>query len=340
MWKQSEIRSSGFSKRNEFMEFPQLPDVLLAKRRIRPYLLRTPFYSYPAVNQLIGAEVFIKHENCQPVGAFKIRGGINLVSQLSPEEKSRGVITASTGNHGQSVAMAARLFGVKARIVVPEKANPVKVASMQGLGAEVLFHGATFDEARLHCESLAAGEGYRYIHSGDEPLLIAGVATETLEMLEDQPDLQVIIVPLGGGSGAAGACVAARGVDPRIRIIAVQSAASPAAFESWRQRKLVASPNRTFAEGLATGTAFALPQAILWEFLHDFILVSDAEIMQAMVWMVTRAHTLAEAAGAAPLAAAYRLRSELRGKKVGIICSGGNTSLEHLKNAIDSSPLI
>jgi threonine dehydratase len=235
--------------------------------------------------------------------------------------------------------MAARLFGVNARVVVPEKANPGKVASMQGLGAEVIFHGATFDEARLHCEALTAEKGYRYIHSGDEPLLIAGVATETLEMLEDQPDLQVIIVPIGGGSGASGACIAAHGVDPRIRVIGVQSEDSPAAFESWRQRKLVASPNRTFAEGLATGTAFALPQAILWEFLHDFVLVSDAEIRQAMVWMVTRAHTLAEAAGAAPLAAAYRLRGDLRGKKVGIVCSGGNTSLEHLRKAIESAPL-
>ena len=320
------------------MEIPRLPDVLLAKRQIRPYLRRTPFHSYPALNNLIGTEVFVKHENCQPVGAFKIRGGINLLSQLSPEARSRGVISASTGNHGQSVAMAARLFGVKARIVVPEKANPGKVASMQGQGAEVIFHGATFDEAKIHCEALAAEKGYRYIHSGDEPLLIAGVATQTLEMLEDQPDLQAVIVPIGGGSGAAGACIASRGVDPQIRVIGVQSEASPAAFESWRQRKLVASPNRTFAEGLATGTAFALPQAILWEFLHDFILVSDSEILQAMVWMISRAHTLTEAAGAASLAAAYRLRKELKGKKVGIICSGGNTTLEHLKKAIESAP--
>jgi threonine dehydratase len=326
-----------FLERKETMEIPRFSDVLRAKRRIRPYLLRTPFHSYPALNDLIGAEVFVKQENCQPVGAFKIRGGINLISQLSPQERARGVISASTGNHGQSVAMAARLFGVKARIVVPEKANPGKVASMQGLGAEVIFHGAAFDEARIHCESLAAEKGYRYIHSGDEPLLIAGVATETLEMLEDQPDLQVIIVPIGGGSGAAGAAIAARGVDPQIRVIGVQSEASPAAYESWHQRKLVASANRTFAEGLATGTAFGLPQTILWEYLHDFILVSDAEIRQAMVWMIARAHTLAEGAGAAPLAAAYRLRNELRGKKIGIICSGGNTSLEHLRQAMDSA---
>jgi threonine dehydratase len=165
-------------------------------------------------------------------------------------------------------------------------------------------------------------------------LLIAGVGTETLEMLEDRADLQVIIVPVGGGSGAAGACIVARAVDPKIRVIGVQSESSPAAYLSWRQRKLVEAPNRTFAEGLATGTAFSLPQAILWEHLEDFILLPDEEIMQAMVWMIERAHTLAEAAGAAPLAAAYRLRRELEGKKVGLICSGGNTSLEHLKQAL------
>ncbi len=318
------------------MKVPGFKDVLLAQRQIRPYLPRTPLHSYPAINTLVGTEVYIKHENYQPVGAFKVRGGIHLISQLSPEERARGVITASTGNHGQSVAFAARLFGVKARIVVPERANPGKVAAMQGMGAEVIFQGATFDEARLHCEALAQEHGYRYIHSGNEPLLIAGVATEMLEMLEDQPSLQVIMVPIGGGSGAAGVCIVARAVNPAIRVIGVQSEASPAAYESWRQRKLVEAPNRTFAEGLATGTAFALPQAILWEALDDFVLLRDEEILQAMVWMVERAHTLAEGAGAAPLAAAYRLRNELKGKKVGLVCSGGNTSLEHLRQALNS----
>lgn len=316
------------------MEVPRFQDVLLAKRQIRPHLPRTPFYVYPAINHLVGTEVFIKHENYQPVGAFKVRGGINLISQLSLQERERGVIAASTGNHGQSIAFAARKFGVKARIVVPEKANPGKVAAMRGMGAEVIFHGSTFDDARLHCEALARENGYRYIHSGDEPLLIAGVGTEVLEMLEERPDLQVIVVPIGGGSGAAGACIVAHAIDPRIRVIGVQSEASPAAYLSWRQRKLVEAPNRTFAEGLATGTAFSLPQVILWEHLDDFMLLPDEEIMRAMVWMIERAHTLAEAAGSAPLAAAYRLREELKGKKVGLICSGGNTSLEHLKQAL------
>src|SRR5256712_2978290 len=188
------------------MHIPTFPDVLLAQRQIRPYLQRTPLYSYPALNAMLGTEVYIKHENYQPVGAFKVRGGINLVSQLSPSERERGVIAASTGNHGQSVAYAARLFGVNAIIVVPEKANPGKVAAMQGMGANVIFHGATFDESKLHCETLAHEHGYRYIHSGNEPLLIAGVATEALEMLEDEPGLEVIIVPIGGVRRAAPVC--------------------------------------------------------------------------------------------------------------------------------------
>jgi threonine dehydratase len=290
--------------------------------------------SYPAIDELIAAEVFIKHENHQPVGAFKVRGGVNLVSQLSDEERARGVIAASTGNHGQSVSYAAKVFGVKARIVVPEAANPGKVAAMRGMGAEVIFHGERFDEARLHCEALACRHDYRYIHSGDEPLLIAGVATEALEMLEGEPELDVIFVPIGGGSGAAGVCIAANAIDPRVRVIGVQSEASPAAYESWRHKRLVEEPNRTFAEGLATGSAFALPQAILRERLKEFVLVSDEQIMQAMVWMIERAHTLAEAAGAAPLAAAYRMRAEMAGKKVGLVCSGGNTSIEQLRQAL------
>jgi threonine dehydratase len=316
------------------MHIPTFQDVLHARRQIRPYLKRTPTYSYPGINALIGTDVYIKHENYQPVGAFKVRGGINLVSQLSQEERERGVIAASTGNHGQSVAYAARLFGVKAIIVVPENANPGKVAATQGMGAEVVFHGANFDQSKKHCEALAQEHGYRYIHSGDEPLLIAGVATEALEMLEEEPELEIIIVPIGGGSGAAGVSIVAHAVNPHIQVIGVQSEASPAAYESWRQKRIVEAPNRTFAEGLATGVAFELPQKIMQELLYDFMLVSEEEIMHAMVLMIERAHTLVEGAGAASLAAAFRMSDQLKGKKVGLICSGGNPSLEHLKRVL------
>jgi threonine dehydratase len=316
------------------MPIPDFRDVLRAQQQIRPYLARTPLHRYPAVDALIGTPVYIKHENYQPVGAFKIRGGLNLLAQLPAAERAAGVISASTGNHGQSIAFAARQFGVTARIVVPEGANPGKVAAIQGMGAEIIVHGATFDQARLHCEALAREHGYRYIHSGNEPLLIAGVATEALEMLEDAPDLDVIIVPIGGGSGGAGACIVAHAINPAIQVIGVQAAASPAAYESWRQRASVEAPNRTFAEGLATGTAFSLPQAILRDGLADFVLVSEEAILQAMVWMLERAHTLAEAAGSAPLAAAYALRDRLQGQRVGLVCSGGNASLDQLRRAL------
>ncbi|HVU68162.1 MAG TPA: threonine/serine dehydratase [Ktedonobacteraceae bacterium] len=316
------------------MQAPTFEDILLARKRIKPYLARTPFHTYAALNELTGATTFIKHENYQPVGAFKVRGGVNLVSQMSADERARGVIAASTGNHGQSVAYAARLFGVKALIIVPEGANPGKVAAMRGMGAEVVHHGANFDEARLHCEKLAREHGYRYIHSGDEPLLIAGVGTYALEMLEDVPELQTIFVPIGGGSGAAGVCLAAKTLKPSLRVVGVQAAASPAAYESWHQRRLVTAPNHTSAEGLATGSAFALPQSILWENLDEFLLVSEEEIAQAMLWMLERAHSLAEGAGAAALAAAYQRREQIQGQTIGVVCSGGNASLASLRKVL------
>jgi len=188
---------------------PTIRDVFLARRIVSQHLPRTPLIYYPALSELLGCHAYVKHENHQAVGAFKVRGGVNLISRLSKDEQRRGVIAASTGNHGQSVAYGARLFGVKAKVCIPEKANPVKVESMRHLGGEVIFHGRDFDEAREHAESLAVENGYRYIHSGDEPLLIAGVGTYALEIIEDQPDIEVIIVPVGGGSGASGCCIVA-----------------------------------------------------------------------------------------------------------------------------------
>jgi threonine dehydratase len=317
---------------------PTLADVLEARRRIAPHLSPTPLYGYASLNELLGADVFVKHENHQPIGAFKVRGGVNLISQLTGEERERGVITASTGNHGQSIAFAARLFGVRATICVPEQANPVKVASMRGLGAELVFHGRDFDDAREHCEALAEEHGYRYVHSGNEPLLIAGVGTQTLEILEQQPQIDAIVVPIGGGSGAAGACIVAKAVDPRVRIIGVQSAAAPAAFLSWRQGRLVEDRMETFAEGLATRTAFELPQSILRESLDDFVLVGEDEIRAAQAVMIEATRNLVEAAGAAPLAAALRLREELEGKRVALVVSGGNVTREQLLDVLGSEP--
>jgi threonine dehydratase len=305
---------------------PDLADVLAARQRIAPYLRPTPLYRYPALDTLTGAQVWVKHENHQPVGAFKVRGGVNLVSQLTADERRRGVIAASTGNHGQSVAYAADLFGVRAVICMPERANPVKVESMQALGAEVVFVGRDFDEAREHCEQLAAEHGYRYIHSGNEPLLIAGVGTYTLEILETRPDLEAIVVPVGGGSGAAGVCVVAKAVRPSIEVIGVQSEAAPAAYHSWRARELVEDANSTFAEGLATGTAFELPQRILQESLDDFVLVSEDALKAATRLMIEKTRNLVEPAGAAALASVLGTPGRFAKRKVAIVCSGGNIS--------------
>jgi threonine dehydratase len=282
----------------------------------------------------VDAGVYVKHENHQPVGAFKVRGGVNLVALLSEEERERGLIAASTGNHGQSVAFAARLFGVAVRICIPEHANPVKVAAMNDLGAELIVGGADFDEARENAERLAAEHSYRYVHSGNEPDnepdLIAGVATETLEILAQQPDIEAIIVPVGGGSGAAGACIVAKSVNPAIRIVAVQSDAGPAAYLSWKERRPVLSESHTYAEGLATRVPFELPQAILQDYLDDFVLVSEAEIRAAQRTMIEATRNLIEASGAAPLAAALRLADDLRGRQVALVASGGNVSPEQL----------
>jgi threonine dehydratase len=305
---------------------PDFADVLAARCRIAPYLRPTSLYRYPALDAMTGAQVWVKHENHQPVGAFKVRGGVNLVSQLSAAERRKGVIAASTGNHGQSVAYAADLFGVQAVICVPEQANPVKVESMRALGAEVVFHGPDFDAAREYCEKLAAERGYRYIHSGNEPALIAGVATCTLEILESCPDTEVIVVPVGGGSGSAGACVVAKAVRPSIEVIGVQSAAAPAAYRSWRARTLVADTTGTFAEGLATRTAFELPQQILWELLDDFVLVEEDALKAATRVMIEKTHSLVEPAGAAALAAVLGTPERFAGRPVAIVCSGGNIS--------------
>jgi threonine dehydratase len=317
---------------------PDLADVLAARQRIAPHLQETPLYRYPALDAVTGTHLWVKHENHQPVGAFKVRGGVNLVSQLSADERQRGVIAASTGNHGQSVAYAADLFGVRAVICVPQQANPVKVESMQALGAEVVFYGRDFDEAREHCEQQATEYGYRYIHSGNEPSLIAGVATCTMEILQAQPGTEVIVVPVGGGSGAAGACVVAKAVRSSVEVIGVQSEAAPAAYRSWQAGTLVEDTTSTFAEGLATRTAFELPQQILRDLLDDFVLVSEEALKAATRLMIEKTRNLVEPAGAAALAAVLSAPQRFAGRKVAVICSGGNISPAQLAGLWPGEP--
>ena len=202
---------------------------------------------------------------------------------------------------------------------------------MQDLGAEVILQGERYDDSRRHAERLAREHGYRYIHSGDEPLLIAGVGTHTLETLQEQPLIDTVIVPVCGGSGVAGSCLAANALNPEIQVIGVQSEQAQAAYLSWKEGRLQDSANTTRAEGLSTATPFELPQRMMRRLMADFVLVSDDEIDAANLAMIEKTRTLVEGAGAAALAAALKLRDRLRGRRVALICSGGNISPAQLK---------
>jgi len=318
------------------LQRPTFKDILEARKIIGQYLPQTPLYAYPRLNQLLEAKVYVKHENHMPTGAFKVRGGVNLISHLTPEQKKRGVVTASTGNHAQSIAYACALSGVPATIIMPEAANPVKVKAVTGFGADVVFHGKIFDESRVYAEQLASDRGARFIHPANEPYLVAGVATYALEIFEAVPDLDLIIVPLGGGSGATGCCLVKETVCPSAQVIAVQAEKAPAAYLSWKMRKIVADRVETAAEGLATQVGYELTQEILWDTLSDFILVSEEEMMHAILTYLELVRNLAEEAGAAPLAAALKIKERLKDKKVALILSGGNISLERLKAVLSS----
>ncbi|HFC12575.1 MAG TPA: threonine/serine dehydratase, partial [Anaerolineae bacterium] len=297
------------------------------------YLKPTPLYHYAGLSALVGAEVWIKHENHHPVGAFKVRGGLNLAANLSSAERAAGLFTASTGNHGQSIAFAGRTFGIEATIAVPEGANPGKVAAMRGLGATVIHHGADFDTAREWIMGVAAEKGGRFVLPTEEPL-ICGVGTYGLEIVEGLPDVETIIVPVGGGSGACGTSIAAKGINPKIEVIGAQSAQAPAMQRSWASGKLVSAETSTFAEGVATRVPFPNTQRIMRHYLDDFLLVDDAAIREAVRLLLQHTHNLAEGAGAIALATALAYKDRFSGKKVVLVMSGGNLSLENLRDIL------
>ena len=303
-----------------------------ARRRIAPYLRPTPLVHSEALSELLGCQAYLKCENVQPIGVFKARGGINLVSSLSEEEQRRGVITASTGNHGQSIAYAARLFGVPAVIAAPENCNPDKRQAMERMGARVALVGKDFDESRLWAEEEATRQGYRYVHVANEPLLIAGVGTMSLEIMEELPEVEVIINPIGGGSGCSGHCIVAKGIKPGVEVIGVQAEQAPAVYLSWKAGELRETESaETFAEGIATRVAFALTFSIIKERIDEIVLVSEEEMRRAIVTLLEKAHMLAEPAGAAPLAAALKMGARLRGKKVVLVLTGANITLAQLR---------
>lgn len=317
------------------LEPPTLQDVFKARKVVDKYLDPTPLLYSEALSNKLGFDLWLKCESLQPIGAFKIRGGIYLISKLSAEQRARGVVSASTGNHGQSIAYAGRIFGARVVICVPDNVNPIKAASMERLGAEVVRSGRDFDEARQHAERLQNEQNLLFIHSANEPDLIAGVGTYSLEIIEAVPDLDVLIAPIGAGSGACGAVIGAKGVSPNLRVIGSQAAGAPVFHDSWKRNELLSYETmETFAEGMATRQAFSLPLRILREGLDSIVLISETDLRRSILTLLEQARILAEGAGSAAFAAAYNLREHLQGQKVAVVVSGGNLEAGVLARAL------
>jgi threonine dehydratase len=318
------------------MQPPSLQDVYAARPRVYSSLKPSPLLKHPLLDAALGLDVWVKHENHNPTCAFKVRGGLNLVSQLSDDEKRRGVISASTGNHGQSIAFASRIHGVRCRIVVPVGNNPEKNASIRAMGAELVEHGRDFDEAREFVEALVDKEGWRYVHSGNEPHLLAGVGTYALEIFEELPDTDVILVPIGGGSGACGCCIVRSGMKSRARVIGVQASRADAFARSWRgPERVVGDSADTFAEGMATRTTFDLTFGLLKQELDDVVTLDEEQLREGVRMALGLTHNLAEGAGGATLAAAKASGDALAGKKIVCVMSGGNIDAATLRRVLD-----
>jgi len=314
-------------------DMPTLHDIIAARPHVYRHLRPTPMYLYCGLCDLLGAKVWVKHENHQPVGAYKVRGGLNLVARLSQKERDSGLYTASTGNHGQSIAFAARAHGLRATIAVPEGADSGKVAAMRGLGAEVVVHGPNYESALEWVVGAAAEKGGRLV-GATEDRLIHGVGTYGLEIIEDLPEVDAIIVPVGAGSGACATAIVAKTINPRIAVIAVQSAQAPAMQQSWVAGKPVTVTAHTVADGLALSVPFENTRRILRKYLDDFVLVDDSAIEDAVLLLLEHTHNLAEGAAAAPLAAALKLRDRLAGKNVVLVMTGGNLSFDRLRKLL------
>ncbi|MBD5787456.1 pyridoxal-phosphate dependent enzyme [Cellulosimicrobium terreum] len=317
---------------------PTMRDVLDARRTLATHLEPTPVRTYEPLDSATGAHVVVKHENLQPTGAFKVRGALNLLLRTPHEDRARGVVAFSTGNHAQAVAHAARTTGTPCTIVMPTDPNPTKAHAVRELGARLVLHGTTFDDAREHATALADESGARLVSAANEPLLVAGVATAYLELLEQAPDLDTVVVPVGGGSGAAAACLVTHALAPGLEVVAVQSSAAPAAHDSWRSGTLRTVTSTSRAEGLATGCGFALTQQILRAHLADFVLVDDDALDRAAGLFLTGARTVAETAGAAGLAAVLADPDRYAGRRVGVVCTGGNASPAELRRVLATVP--
>jgi threonine dehydratase len=313
-----------------------MEDVLRARKVIAQQLPRTPLIPIPIASERFGFNLWLKAELLLPTGSFKVRGGLNLMSNLPADVARSGVVTASTGNHGQSIAYAARTAGIKSTIFVPERANELKVASMRRLGAEVHLIGNDFFESCLAMDRFAEENGVYRVHPANEPSIVAGVGTYAFEIFEDLPSVDAIFVAVGGGSGLSGVSVVSRALKPQTRVFGAQSTGAPAAYESWKARELKKLDRmETFAEGIATREAFDLPARLFWDQVEEIVLVSDTDIKKSMLTSLEQGRIVSEGAGAAALAAALERRDQLRGLNVVCVASGGNITTHQLRQIMN-----
>ena|SRR5256885_5539152 len=316
-----------------------IEDVRAARARIAPHLATTPFRNYPMLDAAVGNDVrvFVKHENHQPTQAFKARNGISAITALGEAARARGVVGASTGNHGQGLAYAAHLLGVRATICVPRGNNPDKNAAIRSWGARLVEEGANYDESVQVADRLVRDEQLTLVHSTNNAAIIAGAGTMTLEILEQQPDLDALVIAVGGGSQAVGALTVVKALAPRVAVYGVQSSGASNAHDSWHaKRRLPMSTTSTFAEGIATRSTYDFTFSTLLEGLSGFVTIPDEEILSAMRLFWAHTHNIAEGAGAAGLAGLMRLSSSLKGKTVGVVISGGNCDAATVTRALSA----
>ncbi len=301
----------------------QLADIQAAAARLRGHIAHTPCEPSRTLSQISGAEVFLKFENLQFTSSFKERGAYNKLSQLSPEERARGVIAMSAGNHAQGVAYHAQRLGMRAVIVMPRFTPGVKIANTRGFGAEVVLHGDTLEAARAHAAELAAAQQLVFVHPYDDAAIMAGQGTAALEMLQQQPGLDMLVVPVGGGGLIAGMALAAKAVKPGVQVLGVQTQRFAAMVNAVTGS---AHPQgaSTIAEGIAVGAPGAQCLPIIRGHVDELLLVDEGDIEQAIVLLLEIEKTLVEGAGAAALAALLRHPARFAGKKVGMVLSGGD----------------
>lgn len=310
-------------------------DILRAWPVVHRHLRRTPLYRYPLLSARLGFDAYVKHENHLPIGAFKVRGGINLFANLSDKQRRRGVITATRSSHGLSMAFAARTFGSRAVIYVPKHNNPETNANMEAMGAEIHVHGMDFDQAFVEAEARAKNEDLRFVHVANDPLLIAGVGTYAMEIVEDLPDVDAVIVPVGGGGNLASMVVAMRTLRPDVTIIAVQAERANALARSIKSGKLETVESAdTFADGLATKRTFEVPFEIVKDQVDMIVEVSEDEMKRAVRVALETTHNVAEGAAAAAYAAAEKIKNKLAGKRVVMVHTGQNISRDTLRWAL------